>query len=273
MFFHLTKLLKKTRRLLAGESLQEQVEDKERKIQRLVIEEREQTAEEIKASYGRIVKWVPEGKELVPRLINVSPDINIIREKAGSDSSVVGDSILQEIKDKAEGVRLEFIINDFKKFRRFPWILDDEIIFSAIRNLHKDKRLVIQEDRGKWYIDEIPRSLEFGFVIFDPKYASPVGEISEGQEQPEVKEPGEVRPSEVERREKKQFLLKENSPHVILSQIEARTQEKDLFTGINIKYQFAKELPKQEIMKFIKQLPQEEAEIEGEVELWREDET
>ena len=273
------EIVEKTKRLLAGERLQEQVEDKERKIQRLVTEEIEQIAEKIKASYGRIVKWVARERELVPRLINASPDIRSIREKAGSDSSLVGDFILQEVKDKAQGVRLEFIINDFKKLRRFPFILDDEIIYSAIRNLHRDKRVVIQGDRGKWYIDEMPRTLESGFVIFDPKYAPQeeiikigVAEILEDEEKPEGEKPGEVRPLEIERREKKQLSVRGNSPRVILSQIEARTREKDLFTGINIKYQFVKELSKQEIMKFIKQLPQEEAEMDGEVELWREHE-
>ena len=274
------EIKEKTKRLLAGELLQGQVEDKDRKIQKLISEEREQIAEKIKISYGRIVKWVARGKELVPRLINTLPDLSAIREKAGSDPSLVGDFVIEEVKDKAEGVRLEFLLNDFKKFRRFPQVLDDEVIFSCLRNLHRDKRIVIQGDRGKWYIDEMPRSLENSFVIFDPKYAPPeevidtgAGGIQEGEEQIEGKEPPKEKEIGVERREKKLLQLKGNSPRVILSQIEARTQEKDLFTEINIKYQFAKELSKQEIMKFIKQLPQEEAEIEGEVELWRENET
>lgn len=268
----LYEVIEKTRRLLAGKSLEEQVEDRERKVQKLVSEEREQIAEKIKAYYGRIVKWVAKGKELVPRLINVLPDISAIREKAGSDSSLVGDFVIQEVKDKAEGVRLEFLINDFKKFRRFPQILDDEVIFSAIRNLHRDKRVVIQGDRGKWYIDEIPRALEASFVIFDPKYA-PSGEVieTETEEIREVEE-SEEKTIEVERREKKQLQLRGNSPRVILSQIEARTQEKDIFRGINIRYQFARDLSKEEIMKFVKQLPYEDAEIEGELDLWRENE-
>ncbi|MBE0478554.1 hypothetical protein IBX65_05470 [Candidatus Aerophobetes bacterium] len=274
------EITEKTRRILAAENLLGQVEDKERKIQKLVAEERGQIVDKIKASYGRIVKWVAREKELlVPRLINVSCDISAIREKAGSDPSLVADYILQEIKEEAQGVRLEILINDFKKLRKFPFILDDEAIFSAIRNLHRDKRLVIQGDRGKWYITEIPKSLEFGFVIFDPKYAPPEetiekegDKIREGEEIPEEKTDQEVKPPEVERREKKQLSLRGNSPRVILSNIEARTQSKDLFSGIDIKYQFARELSKQEIMKFIKQLPQEEGEIEGEVELWREHE-
>jgi len=264
------EVVEKTRHLLAAERLQGQVEAQEKKIQSLVTEEKVQIAEKIKSFYGRIVKWVARGKDLVPRLINVSPDISSIREKAGSDSSLVGDFILQEVKDKTEGVRLEFIINDFKKFRRFPLVLDDEIIYSPIRNLHRDKRVVIQGERRKWYIDEIPGTLESNFVVFDPRYApqeeiieTDVGVIREGGEETGYVKIEEGEKPKVERREKKELSLKGNSPRVILSQIEARTQEKDLFTGINLKYLFTKEFSKQEIMKFIKQFLQEEAEIEG----------
>jgi len=275
----LYEVKEKTRRFLAGERLLGQVEDKDGKLQKLLSEERGQIKDMIKGSYGRIVKWAVKEKDLVPRLINVLPDISVIREKAGSDSSLVGDFILQEVKDNVEGIRLEFLLNDFKKLRRFPQILDDEVIFTALRNLHRDKKIVIQGDRGKWYIDEIPKTLEISFVIIDPKYApqyvTNVTETEEVRESEERREEGEFpggREVEVERTEKKLLKLEGNSPRVILSQVEARTQEKDLFTEISIKYQFTKELSKQEIMKFIKQLPQEEAEIEGEVELWRESE-
>lgn len=265
------EIIEKTRRLLAGERLLGQVEDKEQKIQKMVIEEKEQIAEKIKGYYGRIVKWVERENDLIPRLINVVPDISTIRDKAGSDSYLVGDFILNEIKDKAEGIKIEFIINDFKKFRKFPPILDEEVVFSAIRNLHRDKRLVIQGDRGKWYIDEVPRTLEYEFVVFDPKFAPEEDRfepLPNGIPEEREKTEEETIP-DVSRKEKKELQLKGNSPRVILSQIEARTQEKDLFTDIKIEYKFTKELSKQDIMKFIKQLPQEEAEIEGEVELWR----
>lgn len=275
----LYEVIEKTKRLLAGENLQGQVEDKERKVYKLISAEKEQIVNKVKASFGRMVKWVVRKNELVPRLINVSPDISAIRDKAGSDSSLIGENLLQEVKDKAEGVRLEFLINDFKKFRRLPQILDDEVVFNAIRNLHRDKRVVIQGDRGKWYIDETPRTLESGYVILDPKYAPSQETIEQGAvvvseggiATTDVKTEKGKEP-DVERREKKQLRLIGNSPRVILSQIEARTQEKDQFTGMNIKYRFAKELSKQEIMKFVEQLPQKEAEIEGDVELWRENE-
>lgn len=274
------EITEKTTRLIAGENLKEQVGNQGEKIQKLIDDEKVQIENKIKTYYGRIVKWVAREKEMIPRLINVSPEITTIRERADSDPSLVGDLIIGTIKNEAQGIKIESIINDFKKFRKFPQILDDEVIYKAISILQRDKRLLIQGDRGKWYIDEVPRSLEDSFSIFDPKYA-PLPEILEpsrtvvsegevmGTEGGEV----ETEQPEVERSKKVLLEVKGNSPRVILSQIEARTREKDLFQEINIKYNFSEKISKQEIMKFIKQLPQqEEAEIEGEVELWREDE-
>ena len=242
-------------------------------MQKVISDEAKEIAGKIKGFYGYMVKWVEREKELVPRLINVGADINAIREKAGSDASLVGDYICEELKEKADGQRTELLINDFKKFRRYPQILDDEVIYTAIRNLHRDKRVVIQGERGKWYIDETPRTLEPSFVMFDPKYYTPSAEggiepsgiADKGRE-----EYGGVEGPEVERRERKSLDLRGNSPRVILSQVEARSREKDVFKEITTTYKFKRDVDKQGIMKFIKQLPQEEADIEGEVVLWRE---
>jgi len=82
---------------------------------------------------------------------------------------------------------------------------------------------------------------------------------------------GGDRPTEVERRERKSLYLRGNSPRVILSQVEAKSREKDVFKEITTTYKFKREVDKQGIMKFIKQLPQEEeVDIEGEIVLWRE---
>ena len=81
----------------------------------------------------------------------------------------------------------------------------------------------------------------------------------------------QLEPLTIERKQRKLLDLRGNSPRVILSQVEARTRENDVFDNIRLTYQFTQDLTKQEIMKFIKQLPQEEAVIEGEVELWREE--
>jgi len=273
------EILEKGKRLKAAENLMKQVKDEEGKLRKIIQEERKGIADKIKAYYGYIVKWVEREGELTYRLINVSADINAIREKAQSDPELIADFIVKEIEDKPSGIRIEELINDFKKYRRYPFILDDETIYTAIRNLRRDKRVIIQGERGKWYIDESPRSIEPSFVVIHPKYAPEVekeSEVSEEAGEVEV-EAGEISEIEgepevtVERKEKKELSLTGNSPRVILSQIEARTSEKDEFEEISVKYRFKQKLSKQEIMKFVKQLPHhEESEIEAEITLWRE---
>ena len=274
------EILEKGKRLKAAENLMKQVKDEEGKLRKIIQEERKSIADRIKAYYGYIVKWVEREGEITYRLINVNADVNAIREKARSDPELIADFIVKEIEDKPSGIRIEELINDFKKYRRYPFILDDETIYTAIRNLHRDKRVIIQGERGKWYIDESPRSIEPSFVVIHPKYAP---EVEKGPEVSEeaIEEEGvgaseifeiEGKPEvSVERKEKKELSLTGNSPRVILSQIEAKTSEKDEFEEISVKYRFKQKLSKQEIMKFVKQLPhQEESEIEVEVALWRE---
>jgi len=273
------EIMEKGKRLMAAENLMKQVKDEEGRLRKIIQEEKKGVADKIKTYYGYIVKWVEREGELTYRLINATPDINAIREKARSDSGVIADFIVKEIEDKANGIRIEDLINDFKKYRKYPFILDDETIYTGIRNLHRDKRIIIQGERGKWYIDKIPRNIEPSFSILHPKYVPPSdGDTSNGK--PDDKDgrngpKGEKENDEgevtVERWEKKELTLEGNSPRVILSQIEARTSEKDEFKEISVKYRFKQRLSKQEIMRFVKQLPyQEESEIEAEIALWRE---
>ena len=272
------EIIEKGKRLKAAENLMNQVKE-EGKLRKIIQEERKSIAEKIKGYYGYIVKWVERGGELTYRPINVSADIDTIREKAKSDFGVIGDFIVKSTEDKPNGIRIENLINDFKKYRKYPFVLDDETIYTAIRDLHKDKRIILQGERGKWYIDESPKILEPSFVIVHPKYAPEL-------EKPEIFE--EVKEAEdkileiegdpevtTEKKEKRELPLTGNSPRVILSKIENMTSEKDEFEEISVKYRFKQKLSKQEIMKFVKQLPyQEECEIEAEVILWREkDET
>ncbi|MDL1970142.1 MAG: ATP-binding protein [Candidatus Desulfofervidaceae bacterium] len=158
-------------------------------------------------------------------------------------------------------------------------IAEDDIKRKIAEIVKKD----VFDNRAFIYgFDEIPRSLEPGFVIFDPKYTPPL-EDEEIPPVPELKDEeenktvvlGKDTTTVVQRKEKKEITLTGNSPRVILSQVEARTSEKDEFEEITIIYKFNTKLSKQDMMKFIKQLPsQEDTQIKAEVVLWREkDET
>lgn len=274
------EILEKGKRLKAAENLMSLIKE-EGKLRSIIQEERKSIANTIKNFYGYIVKWIEREGELTYRLIDVSADINAIREKAKSDLGVIGDFIVNLTEDKPNGIRIEDLINDFKKYRKYPFILDDETVYSAIRNLHRDKRVIIQGERGKWYIDESPKSLDPSFVIVHPKYApevekSEIFKVAEEVKVEEVMQEVKHEPKiEVERKEKKNLQIIGNSPRVILSKIEAITSEKDEFEEVSVKYRFKQKLSKQEVIKFIKQLPHhEECEIEAEIALWREkDET
>ncbi len=266
------EIMEKGKRLKAAENLMKQVKDEEGKLKKIIQEERESIANRIKSYYGYIVKWVKREGELTYRLINVSADINLVREKAQSDQGVISDFIVEKIEDEPSGVRVEDLINDFKKYRTHPFILNDEIIYMAIRDLHRDKRVVIEGGRGKLYRDEFPRSLEPSFVVIHPKYIPPPPPEPPDDEGSGNGESGSgPKPPIVERKEKKELSLDGNSPRVILSKVEARTSEKDEFEEISVKYRFKQKLSKQKVMKFIKQLPHlDEVKIEARVVLWRE---
>ncbi len=266
------EIMEKGKRLKAAENLMRQVKDEEGKLKKIIQEERESIANRTKSYYGYIVKWVKREGELTYRLINVSADINLVREKAQSDQGVISDFIVEKIEDEPSGVRVEDLINDFKKYRTHPFILNDEIIYMAIRDLHRDKRVVIEGGRGKLYRDEFPRSLEPSFVVIHPKYIPPPPPEPPDDEGSGNGESGSgPKPPIVERKEKKELSLDGNSPRVILSKVEARTSEKDEFEEISVKYRFKQKLSKQKVMKFIKQLPHlDEVKIEARVVLWRE---
>lgn len=115
------------------------------KLKEIIKEERKGIASRIKEYYGYIVKWVERGGELTYRLINVSSDINNIKDKSKSDPDLCGEFIVKDIEDNPNGKMIEEIINDFRKYRKYPFILDEDIIYNSIRTLHRDKRLIIQD--------------------------------------------------------------------------------------------------------------------------------
>jgi len=272
------EIKEKVKRLIAGEKLLREMRGDEESLNKIIEDEKGSIIERIKTYYGSLIKWVERRGELKFRLLNVSPDINDIREKAQSDSSLCADFIYEEIKDKPNGIRIEDLINDFRKYRKYPFVLDEETVYSAIRNLHRDKRIVIQGERGKLYIEESPRTVEPGFVIVHPQYAPEIEEVpseeGEGKGKEIEKEEGE---EEIipEKKERKELPLEGNSPRVILSQVEARTSEKDEFEQISVEYRFKDKISKQDMIRLIKQFPHKEnAMIESKVVFWREkDET
>lgn len=283
----------KVKRIVAAEILFEQIKDDRVNLGDIVKEDLESVANIIQKYYGRFVKWIEKDTgELIYRLINVSPDINIIREKSSEDTSYYADSIVNELENKTDGIIIENLINDFKKLRRLPIILDDNVIYNAIRLLHKDKRVIIQGQRGIWYLDSIPKKIDPEFAVFDPKFV-PITDEKDDANNELIKTNGEKSTIEtqeriesdgqdiankeegsisIKRQEKIRDSFEGNSARVILSQIETRTSEKDQFDEINIRFDFGTKMTKKDIMNLIKALPSisNDFKIEADVIFWRE---
>jgi len=277
----------KTKRVIAAERIKSQTNNKteETELRQHIEEETQEIAERTKAAYGLIVKWVEHNDALTYRLINTTAEINTIKEKVENGAGGCGEYIIKAIKNKPDGIKVDLLVKDFKKNRKYPFILEESVIYNAIRNLHRDKKLIIEGERGKFYIDDSPRIIEPDYVILSPKYApvQPGKVVEDGsQGQPKGGEYGgeggtipgapQGEPS-VEKKEKVKVGVQGNSPRNILNQFESRTSEKDEVEELSLIFKFSKRLTKKECMKFIKQLPagdDVDIQIEGEIGVWRE---
>jgi len=281
------EIIEKTKRVIAAERIRSQTNNKaeEAELRQHIEEEMQEIAERTHAAYGLIVKWVEHNDELTYRFINTTAEINTIKEKIGSDAGVCGEYILKAIEDKPDGIKVDLLVNDFKKNRKYPFILEESVIYNAIRSLHRDKKLIIEGERGKFYIDDSPRTIEPDYVILSPKYApvqSGQPAVGETPDHPEgeygavgtTSEGGAgVGPVSVEKKEKVKVGVQGNSPRNILNQFESRTSEKDEVEEISLRFKFKRRLTKEECMKLLKQLPtvdNVDIQIDGEIGVWRE---
>jgi hypothetical protein len=282
------EITEKTKRVIAAERIKSQTNSKEdeAELRQHIEEEVQEVAERIKAAYGQIIKWVEHNDALTYRFINTTAEITTIKEKTESDAGVCGEYIIKAIEDKPDGIKVDLLIKDFKKNRKHPFILEENVIYNAIRILHRDKKLIIEGERGKFYTDDSPKTIDPDYVIISPKYVPlQPGKIAEGepQDQPKGEQydgeggtipgviPGE--PTSVKKTEKVNVGVQGNSPRSLLNRFENSASEKDEVEEISLRFKFNRKLTKEECMKLLKQLPtvdNVDVEIEGEIGVWRE---
>lgn len=282
------EITEKTKRVIAAERIKSETSNKadETELSQHIEEEIKEIAERIKTVYGLIVKWTEYNNTLTYRLVTTSAEINTIKEKIESDSGVYGEYIIKAIEDKPDGIKVERLVEDFKQNRRYPFIIEESVIYNAIRNLHRDKKLIIEGERGKFYIDDSPRTIEPDYIIISPKYV-PIqpGKVVEGGLQGQPKGGGYVgeggtspgvtsgEPTSVEKKEKATVSVQGNSPRSLLSSFENKASEKDEVEEISLRFKFKRRLTKKECMTLLKQLPtvdNVDIDIEGEIGVWRE---
>lgn len=260
------EIIEKVKRIIAGKILQEKdVEDKEKKLKLLIQQENNEVINLIKKHYGRVVEWT-ESQNV--RLKSVEADIFSVKERVSTDKSYISEHILKEVKVAGQkGQKVEFLLSDFKKYRRLPFLLDEDSFFSTIRDLLIDNRVIIEGDRGVFYTNRnSPRQIELSYTLLEPKWlpetpASEEGELEKPSEKPlEGIKPGERLTATDE------YL--EGNVRKIISLIESRFESSDQFDNIKLEFDFNNKMEKEELMKFIKKLPDADK-ILASIRVWR----
>lgn len=146
-------ILRKTARVIGAENLQGKVDDEKDELGRIIRDEKRELKNELESRYGQWVKWSqdPSGNLRVRRK-SVSADVNDVRSKVGTDKTYIGETIQSEVEDSENGIRVESMLNDFRQFRRMPVIVDEPTFYSAVAQLHRDGKIVLEGDRSNYYV-------------------------------------------------------------------------------------------------------------------------
>lgn len=145
-------IISKAARVLGAENLQGKVEDEKGELGKIIRDERRQLRNELEDRYGNWIKWSEDPRGGVRlRKKSVIADVDDVRDKVGRDKTYVGEKIIKEVENTENGISLDSMLNDFRQFRRMPVILDRSVFTSALSKLYRDKKVVLEGDRGKFY--------------------------------------------------------------------------------------------------------------------------
>ncbi len=186
------EMFRKAARVRGAENLRGKVDDDKGELRRIIRDERRELVSELSGRYGKWVKWsTTSDGELRMRRKNVIADVADVKDKVGRDKTYVGETILDTVKDTEGGITVESMLNDFKQFRRMPVLLDDELLYSTLRKLYEEEKIVLQGDRANLYVphkgDRMP-DLEDDLTIRYP--GSLPEEVFEEDEEPEEESTG-----------------------------------------------------------------------------------
>jgi hypothetical protein len=261
--------INKAKRIASASSLMSRIDDPEGDLKSLIRNERKDLANSLRNRFGRLIRWKGEEDtdQLRLRQIPVQPSVADVRDKIGTDRSYIADHILSEIRKTEGGRRVESLLNDFRRFRRLPVLLEDEVFYGAIRNLYQDKRIIIEGDRAKMFVPgqhAAPKQITDDLTLHHPTYIPDhiINPPQQGQEEEDEKEiidlgfevDGETT---IDRKVVVEHIpIEGNSPRSVLSMMEARiNQEKDRVRRIKVVFEFKEKLTKEKALDFIEELP------------------
>jgi AcrR family transcriptional regulator len=282
------EIINKAARVLGAKNLRGNVDD-DGELASIIRDERRELRNELEDRFGKWVKWSedPSGDGIRMRRIDVAADVDDVKNKVGRDKTYVGEKIREEIEDAESGIPIASMLNDFRQFRRMPVLLSDEVFYSAVSQLYRDDKIVLEGDRAHFYVphkgdalpdlnDDLtihhPDNLDDSiFEEEEPPEPTPTDDgdggdgggdgtgSDEGTDGPDIgggggRDGGGGGTSTVSTT-KKTVELEGNSARILRSQAEARiNSDSDTTISIDLNYD-VDNLSKQELIELLEQLP------------------
>ena len=279
-----SEIIGKAARVLGAENLRGNVDDGG-ELASIIRDERRELRNELEDRFGKWVKWSegPNGDGIRMRRIDVTADVDDVKDKVGRDKTYVGEKIREEVADAENGIAIASMLNDFKQFRRMPILLSDEVFYSAVSQLYRDEKIVLEGDRANFYVpqksDALP-DLTDDLTIHHPDNLDDSIFEEEPEPEPSSENEGEGESSSesddttalTQKPETKAvsskpdstdsvtvstevIKLEGNSARVLRSMADSRINgEKDETTHIDLSYD-VDNLSKDELVAFLEQLP------------------
>ncbi|PAU80010.1 DUF499 domain-containing protein [Halorubrum salipaludis] len=279
-----SEIIGKAARVLGAENLRGNVDDGG-ELASIIRDERRELRNELEDRFGKWVKWSegPNGDGIRMRRIDVTADVDDVKDKVGRDKTYVGEKIREEVADAENGIAIASMLNDFKQFRRMPILLSDEVFYSAVSQLYRDEKVVLEGDRANFYVpqksDALP-DLTDDLTIHHPDNLDDSIFEEEPEPEPSSENEGEGESSSenndttalTQKPETKAvsskpdstdsvtvstevIKLEGNNARVLRSMADSRINgEKDETTHIDLSYD-VDNLSKDELVEFLEQLP------------------
>jgi hypothetical protein len=147
------EIISKAARVLGAENLRGNVDDGG-ELSSIIRDERRELRNELEDRFGKWVKWSedPSGDGVRMRRIDVAADVDDVQDKVGRDKTYVGEKVREEVGDAENGIAIASMLNDFRQFRRMPVLLSEGVFRSAVGQLYRDEKIVLEGDRANFYV-------------------------------------------------------------------------------------------------------------------------
>jgi len=273
------KYLNKIKRIIAIKQLREDLNKEREKIEQVLRDEKDEINREIRNAFGRYLRWGYYDDELFLRQESVDASADIINDKIKSDISEIKDYILEQVIGNETGIIAEDLLEDCKKYRKYPFISNDHVFYNALKQLYNEKRVFIEGDNNKIYRNEFI-NIQGRMSVLDPDYYPEASDTEEenddkgfgsdidtdiGKDTDSENEGDDSQVTQVKETEAIEKETQGNSKRVLFSNLETQLSSKVKINQININIEIDGNYTKDELKELLMSLPDAEGKYSLEI--------